>query len=69
MDRCAVVEFLNEQSVSVVSSKWMNKSLTLCQWPDGPNKVDWVKNHKVPLQTWPIYAVKVLKFYGKVKFK
>jgi hypothetical protein len=63
----AIVEFVEDKSVAVVSTNWLTED-NLCCWPTksiGIEKL--VKERVQPGANWNKYAVRVLKKYGKFK--
>jgi hypothetical protein len=67
----SVVEFLVDQSIEYIPSKWLNDDNTTCFWPEKPpgsfKKIR--KNSESSASTsWRKFSIKVLKQHGKKMF-
>jgi hypothetical protein len=59
-----VVEFLERNEVSAVSSVWITENNEECWWPPyvGPCKLGRaIKGHEIPGSSWTKYGCRVLK--------
>jgi hypothetical protein len=63
----AVVEFSEESTIAVVSTKWLTSCRNFCHWPAaaGPSFVKLVTKHVDPEISWTRHPCKVLKLQGK----
>jgi hypothetical protein len=67
MSSFAVVDFVEEGTVEVISTKWLSPCRRVCFWPSsaGPKVTSLVKKHAVPGTDWDKYNCRVLKTTGK----
>lgn len=70
MDSYSVVEFVEDLSIAVVSSSWLDDTKTICRWPTtvGPKLSKFVITHKSPEDNWASYPCIVKKVAGKVNY-
>jgi len=61
-----VVEFLNDNSVQLVPTKWINATRDQCKWPPGP-AASLIKNLRDFTETWIEYPIRILKSCGKLE--
>lgn len=65
----SIVLFVNENSVSLVPTKWILKDRKICKWPPVPAQ-SLIKKNSDSKPEWTSVAVQVLKTgIGKFSFK
>lgn len=63
-----IVEFPDE-SVAIVSSKWLNEDSTMTRWPSDSTKIkSALLMHEVPGQTWTAHQIEILTTAGTFLF-
>lgn len=70
----AVIEFIDEETVEVASTKWLSEDKRSCYWPNsfGKKLTKLIANHFDPLKDvdknviWQVYKCRVFGTYGKL---
>jgi len=59
----AIVEFINDKTVAIVSTNWLDGSI--CYWPTKPNSVKkFLKERALPGADWKKYDARIIHEYG-----